>query len=121
MNVIHGVEYCAVVLSEGKIAHICWIYFQTHPNRWFNLKPSEAHFNYGYTFPEYRGKNHFPIAVLCCAKWLKEKGYDKIKMDVHVGTKYMVRSIQKIPESKYLGYLNQWFIFRPKFKDSSYH
>lgn len=117
MHEIHGVENCTVVLYENEIAHICWIYKKGDKNRWFNLKEDEVHYNYGFTFPEYRGEGLFPKGLLVTGLWLKKRGYRRILMDVHEDTIFMVRSLKKVAAVKNIGTLTHWFIFRPKFKE----
>ncbi len=116
MHEIDGVRYCVVIMANKDFGHISWIYLKGDKNRWFNLKEDEAHVNYSFTFPGFRGAAFFPNALLECAKWLKDQKFRRIIMDVHEETIFMIKSMQKIKEVKRIGTLSQWFIFRPKFK-----
>jgi GNAT superfamily N-acetyltransferase len=115
MNAIDGVEHCGVILQDGKIACICWLYFRQHPNRWYLLGRHEAILNYVYTFPEYRGKGYFPIALLKCVQWLQERNYTRVIIPVHSETLYMIRSLRKVAEVEKVGAVRHWFLLRPKF------
>jgi len=116
MHEIDGVTHCVLVMVGDKIGHIVWIYKKGDPDRWFDLGNDEVHINYGYTFPEYRGMGLWPQALLGAAKWLKDRNYKRIMMDVHKDTKFMLRSMKKIKGVKHIGSLTHWFIYRPKFK-----
>lgn len=116
MHKIHGVKYCTLVLIDNTIAHICWVYMKGDKNRWFNLMGDEAHCNYVFTFPEYRGKGLFPKGLVATSLWLKKKGFRRVLINVHEETVFMINSLQKIPEVRNIGVLTQWFIYRPKYK-----
>ena len=116
MYEIDGVKYCVVVLKDNEIAHISWIYMKGDKNRWFNLRDDEAHINYCFTYPQYRGKGLFPKALMGAARWLKERNFTRIFMDVHRGTTFMINSLKKVPRMKKIGTLTHWCFYRPKFR-----
>ena len=117
MNEIDGVRYCVLVTAGEKLGHISWIYLKGDKDRWFNLKEDEAHVNYSYTYPGFRGVAFFPEALRASALWLKNRNYRRIIMDVHEETIFMINSMKKVKEVKRIGTLTHWFLFRPKFKD----
>jgi hypothetical protein len=115
MHESDGVRHCVIVKVGDKMGHIVWIYFKGDKNRWFNLEDDEAHINYGFTFKEFRGQSLFPIALYAAAKWLKDRSYRRILMDVHEETRFMLSSMKKIRGVKHIGTLKQWFLYRPKY------
>ena len=116
MHKIDGVNYCVIVLINDRIGHISWIYMEGEKNRWFDLGKGEAQLNYCFTFPEFRGKGLFPQALLESARWLNDRGYKRIFMEVHDETIFMTNSLKKVPEMKKIGSLTHWCFYRPKFK-----
>jgi hypothetical protein len=117
MNEIDGVRQCVLVMSGDRIGHISWIYLKGDKDRWFDLKDDEAHVNYSFTFPGFRGIAFFPEALRASAVWLKNHNYRRIIMDVHEETIFMINSMKKIAEVKRIGTLTHWFLYRPKFKN----
>jgi hypothetical protein len=113
---IDGVRYCVVIREGDQLGHISWLYLKGDKNRWFNLGADEAHVNYSFTYPEFRGLAFFPHALLASAEWLKARNYRRILMDVHEETTFMLNSMKKIDGVKHIGLLNQWFLYRPKFR-----
>ena len=116
MNVIGGLKHCVSAIKDNQIIHICWIYMAGDKNRFFNIKPDEAHLDYAFTFPEYRGLRLNIQSHLKAARWLKEQNIRRILLGVHEDTKYMLSSLEKIAKIKQIGTLTHWFIYRPKFK-----
>jgi hypothetical protein len=117
MHSIDGVRYCVVVTSGEHIAHISWIYLKGDVNRWFDLADDEAHCNYSFTFPEFRGKRLHSQAVLASAEWLKKRSYRRILMDANTETTFVLNSAKKIDGIKRIGTLTHWFLYRPKFRE----
>lgn len=116
MHEIDGVKHCVLIKGEGQLGHISWIYLKGDKDRWFNLDNDEAHINYSFTFPEFRGMALFPQALLFAAKWLKSRNYRRILMDVHEETVFMLNSMNKIKQVKRVGTLTHWFFYRPKYR-----
>ena len=116
MHEIDGVRYCVIITSGDRIGHISWIYLKGDQDRWFDLLNEEAHVNYSFTFSEYRGMAFFPQALLAAAEWLKARKYQRILMDVHMETIFMLNSMKKINGVRRIGTLTQWFVYRPKFR-----
>ena len=114
---IDGVRHCALVMAGDRIGHISWIYLKGDKDRSFDLKDDEAHVNYSFTFPGFRGVSFFPEALRASAVWLKDRNYRRIIMDVHEETTFMINSMQKIKEVKRIGTLTHWFLYRPKFNN----
>lgn len=112
---IHGIKQCVVVLKNKSAVHISWIFIQGDKNRWFNLKKGEASLNYSFTFPEFRGQNIFPQAILVSAQYLKNEGYSRILEAPHENTINTINSFKKIKYFRKIGVIVQWFFFRPKF------
>jgi len=112
---IYGIKECVVVLKNNIIVHISWIFVKGNKNRWFDLQKGEASLNYSFTFPEFRGQNLYPCAILVAAQYLKNKGFNKILEAHHENTSNTYNSFQKIKYLKKVGVITQWFIFRPKF------
>ena len=115
IHIIHGIEYCVVVLKDYEIAHISWIFMNGDRNRWFDLKRDEASLNYSFTFPEFRGKNLFPKAIISSALWLRKRGVRKLLEAPHENTIFTINSFKKIPNFYRIGLLIQWAFYRPKF------
>jgi len=116
MHEIDGVRHCVVIMAGDRMGHISWIYLKGDRDRWFDLDDDEAHVNYSFTFPEFRGMAFFPHALFACAEWLKARNYQRILMDVHEETIFMLKSMKKIEGVERIGTLSQWFIYRPKFR-----
>lgn len=116
MHEIDGVKYCVLIKCGDQLGHISWIYLKGDKNRWFELADDEAHVNYSFTFPGFRGMAFFPQALLASAEWLKIRNYRRILMDVHEETIFMLNSMKKIAGVRRIGTLTQWFLYRPKFR-----
>ena len=116
MHEIDGVINCVAAIKNGQIVYICWIYLEGDRNRFFNLKAGEAHFDYAFTFREYRRFGLNAQSHLKAAEWLKGLNIKRALIGVHEDTIYMLRSLEKIRNIKRIGTLTHWFIYRPKFK-----
>lgn len=114
MHEIDGVRHCVVALKNNLIAHISWLYLKGDKNRWFNLNDVEAQINYNYTFPEFRGKGLNALALMALARWLKQRNYQRLLIEVHEETHFMISSLKKVPAVKQIGLLSQWCFYRPK-------
>jgi hypothetical protein len=113
---IYGIEHCVIVLKNNEICHISWIFMHGDRNRWFELQKDEASLNYSFTFPEFRGRNLFPHAILASARWLRDRGVTRLLEAPHEGTIFTIKSFNKIANFRQVGILSQWFIYRPRFK-----
>ncbi len=116
MYEIDGVNLCAIITRNDKIAWFDWIYLEGDKSRCFNIGRHECQTNYAFTFPDSRNLGLNRQGHLYMYQWLKERGITKILHATHEGTLYQLKSLRKIGALKEVGLLKQWFIFRPKFK-----
>jgi len=95
-DVVDGVKDAFVAFSEGKFAHIVWVYYSGDPNRFINLKPGEAEIKFGVTPEQFRGHNVYPKVVEFICHYLKEKNYERLYGFVVKDNLASMRGLKKV-------------------------
>jgi len=74
---IHGVKTCYIVLCEGELAYIHWIYVKDDYNRFLKLNDGTFEFNYNTTLPPFRGRGLMGKMFVYILNDQKKYGFQK--------------------------------------------
>jgi GNAT superfamily N-acetyltransferase len=92
---IHGVKKCYIVMYDGDIAYIHWVYTGGNPSRFLRLRERVAELNYITTMPKYRGQGLMGKVMANTSFDLREEGYTKVVGVFHAKNLPAVKSAKK--------------------------
>ena len=92
---IHGVKKCYIVMYDGDIAYIHWVYTKGNPSRFLRLREGTAELNYNTTMPKYRGQGLMGKMIANISRDLREQGYRQVVGVIHAENLPAVKSAEK--------------------------